>query len=336
MAKPIVVITNKINESGLKKLGEHVDARYVDYKTTPPDQFHQALTECDGILLRGSVKLSGDVLQACPKLKVIAKHGAGVEGVDMAAATRLGVIVANSGGANAPAVAEATVMLMLATFRRVQAMREVVSSASYHAQRNSLVFPDLEGKAVGLVGFGNIGRIVARICRDGFNNKIYVLDPALIEEVARQENVTKVDKLEDLLPQVDVLSLHVPLLPSTRNLIAMPQLKLMRPGAIIISTARGGIINEADLFEALSTGLIYGTGLDVFESEPTSPDNPLLTLKNVVATPHCAGGSESSRVRTSLEAAEAVLDVLVDAKLPKYTLNRDVIGHTRAAVQAAG
>jgi D-3-phosphoglycerate dehydrogenase / 2-oxoglutarate reductase len=335
--KPIVIVTNRINEAGLQKLQEAAQAKYLDYKTTPPDIFMAGLESCDGIVLRGAVKLTEQVLGRCTKLKVIVKHGAGVEGVDMDAATRLGIIVGNSGGANAPAVAEAAVMLMLATFRRVQAMRDVVMSGpNYHTERNRLVFPDLAGKSVGLVGFGNIARIVARICIGGFENKIYAFDPAVSAEEMARHGATHVDSLDDMLPLVDVLSLHVPLLPSTRNLIAKQQLERMRPGSIIISTARGGIINEADLYDALSRGLLYGAGLDVFDSEPPELNNPLLALKNIVVTPHCAGGSESSRVRTSLEAVEGVLDVLIGQKPPRYILNRQVLGHTRAGLTHAG
>lgn len=246
MARPVVIVTNKIHDLGMQRPHETVDAQYLDYKLTPPDAFMAGLRSCDGIVLRGAVKLSDEVLQSCPRLKVIGKHGAGVEGVDMEAATRLGIIVANSGGANASAVAEGTIT-----------------------------------------------------------------------------------------PQVDVLSIHVPLAKGTRNLIAMPQIRLMRPNAILVNTARGGIVNERDLAEALSTGLIWGAGFDVFDNEPLEPGNPLLGLANVVVTPHCAGGSESAGVNAATESVGAVLDVLLSGKAPRYVLNRDVLGHTRAALSAA-
>jgi D-3-phosphoglycerate dehydrogenase len=335
MARPIVIVTNKIHDLGMQRLHETVDAQYLDYKLTAPDAFMAGLRSCDGIVLRGAVKLSDEVLQSCPKLKVIGKHGAGVEGVDMEAATRLGIIVANSGGANASAVAEGTITLILSTYRRMQAMREIVTSPNYHVERNRLVSPDLRGKTIGLVGFGNIGRLVSKICRGGFDNEILVLDPAVSAAEAAEHGATKVESLEALLPQVDVLSIHVPLMKSTRNLIAMPQLRLMRPNAILVNTARGGIVDERDLAEAISTGVIWGAGIDVFENEPPEPDNPLLALRNVVVTPHCAGGSESAGVNAATESVGAVLDVLLAGKAPRYVLNRDVLGHSRAALSAA-
>lgn len=333
MDKPTVLVNNRIHEIGIDLLKESSNLLFLDYKLADPDEFNAAMRAADGMVVRGPLNLDRDVLLQCPKLKVIAKHGAGLDGVDIAAATDLGIIVANSGDANSWAVAEGTVALILGTLRRLPAMRDVVLSKSFHSERTKLEFMDLGEKTVGLVGFGNIGRHVAQICIGGFRTSVLAFDPAVDAAEMRELGVTKVESLDKLLGKVDVLSLHVPLTPKTRHLIGQREMALMRASAIIVNTARGGIVDEAALHEAIVNGRLAGAGLDVFDKEPPEPDNPLFHMPNVVVTPHCAGGSDSARIRSATESVAGVLDVLLHAKLPRFLINPDVVPRARATLQ---
>ncbi|EME22680.1 D-3-phosphoglycerate dehydrogenase [Rhodococcus triatomae BKS 15-14] len=288
------------------------------------------MVDADAVIVR-SAPISAELLARSKKLKVIAKHGAGLDSVDVDAATGLGIVVANSGDANSGSVAEHAVTLMLAALHQVPGIDRAVRLDGYR-QRDVMVLGDLSGSTVGLAGFGNIARRVAQMCRAGFGARVIALDPAVSSEEMAAHGVAKADDLHHLLEQSDVLSIHVPLTPHTRHLIGPDQLKLMKPNAIIVNTARGGILDEKALLDALDQGRLRGAGLDVFEQEPPDVSDPLFASDRVVLSPHVAGGTELARKLAARAAARAAVDV-ISGRQPEHLINAAVLGNARVALE---
>jgi D-3-phosphoglycerate dehydrogenase len=257
-----------------------------------------------------------------PRLRVIAKHGAGVDNIDIPAATARGIVVASVPGGNADAVAEATVTMMLAALRRVPAVHAMVVGGRY-AARWDLQYEQLLDRTLGLVGIGNIGARVARICAGGFRMRVLAYDPALPTAAVRERGAEKVECLETLLKQSDAVSLHLPLTPETRHVIGAAELAAMKPTAVLVNAARGPLVDELALAEALHEGRIGGAALDVFEEEPPCADNPILTAPNVVLSPHTAGNTVEAARSLALASADIAIAVLSGRK-PEGFLNPEV------------
>ena len=332
MAKSIVVVSSPINEVGVELLRKECDVRQVFYGVAPDAELEHALRDADGVITR-SLTVTGEMMRRCPRLKVVAKHGAGVDTIDVASATELGIVVANSGDANSLGVAEHAVALMLAVLRRVPEVHAMTAGGGGFAERERMVFGDLWEAEVGLIGFGNIGRSVAQMCAGGFRATVSAYDPMVPADQMAACNVQKLE-LQELLRRSDIISLHLPLTPQTRHIIGTQQFQQMKRDAILVNTSRGGIVDEAALHAALTARTIAGAGLDVFEAEPPRPDNPLLALKNVVLSPHIGGATLAARRRSATRSAQAALAVL-SGHWPDYLINPDVAGHTRAAIAAA-
>lgn len=273
-----------------------------------PDELLAGLRQ--GAYLMGFVgPLPDGAFDADRRPRLIQLLSAGFDGLDLDQARRAGVPVATNGGANAVAVAEHAVLLMLAVYRRLLPLASLVRDGEWvAATRADLELHELEGRTVGLLGLGQIGRAVAqRVRAFGCRVRYYDLVRRLPEEEAALE--VEYAPLGDLLRSADVLSVHVPLTPQTRGLIGRAELEQLQPTAVLINTARGGIVDEAALVEALRTGRLLGAGLDTFEQEPLPPDHPLRTLPNVVATPHVAGPTWESwpkRLRNAYANVERV------------------------------
>jgi phosphoglycerate dehydrogenase-like enzyme len=265
----------------------------------------------------------GDALFAeMPRLKAIVKHGAGVDNIDIAAATKRGVIVANTpGGNNSTAVAEGAVTLMLALLRRVREMDALVREGRWD-ERWAIRNGDLTGARVGLIGFGRIARHVATICGAGFGCRIAAYDPFLSDDQIREAGAEPVDLAGALA--CDVVSIHTPLTEETRGLIGAGEFAAMQPHAIIVNCSRGGIIDEPAMVEALSSGQIAGAGIDVFEAEPPPPDHPLFALPNAVYSPHVAGVTEAAMKDMALNVA-AVIETIHAGERPVTLLNPEAI-----------
>ena len=264
------------------------------------------------VLMRGNPPFTEAVIAAASHLRVIAKHGAGVDSVDIAAATRHGVLVMVAGDANAPAVAEHTMALILTLGRDIVPLNARTHGGAW--DRDGYKGRELRGRTLGLVGFGRIARRVAVLGRC-FGMAVMALprvpgtiDPALADEAA---------SLPALLAASDVVSLHAPLTAATRGLIGPATLPLMKPGALLINTARGGLVDEAALAEALIAGRLAGAGLDNLVDEPPAPDCPLLNAPNVIITPHIAGITTASMIRMGTVAAENIAAVLKGGALDK-------------------
>jgi phosphoglycerate dehydrogenase-like enzyme len=254
--------------------------------------------------------------QSCPTLRALARVGVGVDTIDLAAATKAGVVVTTTPGANTISVAEHAIALLLAVTRCIPAGDKCVRDGAW-ARRRDLIGPDLSGSTIGIVGGGVIGRAVAKRLA-AFDVDLLVADVIPVDV----EGATQVP-FDSLLERSDVVTLHVPLHDSTRQLIGERELALMRPGAILINTARGGIVDEAALARALRSGHLRGAGIDVFSVEPPE-DSPLLPLANVVVSPHVAGLSSDSIDAMLRAAATAVVAVLA-GRTPAGVVNPDAL-----------
>jgi len=263
--------------------------------------------------------ISDDVLKAAKKCRLVQCLSAGYDKMNLALAAELGIPVANNGGANSVAVAEHTMMLILASLKKMVVNANNVRAGGWRAstERRPDVF-EFEGKTLGLIGIGNIAKRVAKRAR-AFDVSVQYFDKfAQLSADEQKELGVKEVGFEELLRTSDVLSLHVPLTPDTRNMISEEELALMKPTALIINTSRGGIINEEDLAVALKTGVIAAAGLDVLEQEPPPAGHPLLELDNVIVTPHNAGPTLESIPKRAANAFENIQRV-IDGEAPLWT-----------------
>lgn len=307
MSLPRVFIPDPIHADGVARLSGRF---FVDAPAGEQDAAARrlAFTQADAVIVR-NVAIDANLMDSCPRLKVISKHGAGVDNIDIAAATARGIVVANVPGGNADAVAEGTVALMLATLRRVPEVHGLVISGHYSA-RWRLQYEQLWERTLGLVGIGNIGARVAKICAQGFRMRVLAYDPGLSESDIRERGAQKVEDLKTLLAASDVVSLHTPMTAASFHLIGAAELRAMKPTAILVNAARGPLVDERALAEALNARRIGGAGLDVFEIEPPSPDNPVLRAPNVVLSPHTTGNTVEAARNLAVSSAEIVLAVM--------------------------
>lgn len=242
-------------------------------------------------------------LAQAPGLRIISRLGVGLDNIDLPAARAQGVDVVNVPGGNAAAVAELAVGLLISVYRKIPAMNDDIRSGRW----DRYVGSEVAGKTIGLIGFGAIARLLAKRL-SGFDVTIKAYDPFGDEKLAAELGVTLVS-LEEAVSDVDVVSVHAPHLPSTHHIVNADLLARMRRGTVVLNTSRGGLLNEADLADAIRSGHIAGAGLDVFETEPVTPDNPLLALPGVVATTHAAADSLEAYDRIGIATAQAIIDV---------------------------
>ena len=255
------------------------------------------------VILRGSKPFSAEVLGAARGLKIIAKNGAGVDSVDLSEAARRGIAVAVAPGANADAVAEHAVAMMLALVRDLHRLDRKLRHGGWEG--TSWLGRDFRDSVVGIIGYGSIGRSCARLA-SALGAKVVVMDAT---QSATDGFEVAVD-LDTLLARVDILSLHCPLTEQTRGLIGAREIALMKRGSFIVNTARGSIIDEAALVGALRSGHLAGAGLDTFDVEPIAATNPLLSLDNVIVTPHVAGVTRNAALKVATITAQNVVSVL--------------------------
>ena len=302
-----ILVTESMAKDGpvwLKEHGYEVKyARGIEAKTLIED-----LQDCDGVIPRLAV-MSDDVISQCPRLKVIARHGAGVDTVDLESCKRHGVRVVNSVGSNTIAVSEHAIMLILACAKSLNIVQGHYRSGNYALGRKNTVAVELYGKTLGLIGMGHIGSNVARMVAKGFGMRVLVYDPYLAKG-RKPEYVTLVENRDQVFKESDFISIHMPVTPQTKNSIGAAEFGMMKPKAYIVNTARGTIIDEPALIDALISGKIAGAGLDVANPEPAELSNPLFTLSNVILTPHCAGSTLESKARSSLGAAKGCDEIL--------------------------
>jgi len=318
-ARPLVVIAGKINPAGVAQLES--EARVVITPDLEPKTVIAASEEAEGILFRAGPRCDGSILGACPRLRVVGRHGVGLDTVDLDAATRLGIAVVHAPGSNSQAVAEHALMLMLACVKRTVEIDRMTRKGDWRA-RHEIGNTELGGKTLGIVGVGNIGRRVARFT-GAIGMRVLGYDKYVPAEEVRRRGAEPVGSLEELLPQVDVLTCHTPLTAETRHMIDGRTLALLRPGALFVNTSRGPVHSEPAVFEALVTGRLAAAGLDVFEREPSPVDNPLFNLDNVVCSTHVAGVTREANRRASLQVTAEILRVLRGER-PEVLANPEV------------
>jgi D-3-phosphoglycerate dehydrogenase len=326
--RPRVLLVDPIDPRAVARLSRGVDVFELQPRTTPA--LLEALAEVDGAIVR-TTPLPRAVLAGAPLLRVVAKHGVGVDAIDLAYATERGIVVCHAPGANAPAVAEFVLTSILLLLKPVLAGRAwlragppVEGALVVAAQRAGLVGRELAGVTVGVVGWGDIGRRVGGAVR-ALGGRVVAYDPLLTGDIAKPGGPDIAASLDALLERADVVTLHVPLMPETRGLIGARELALMPPGAALVNAARGGVVDEAALADAIRGGHLSGAAVDVFVDEPPGVDHPLLRLDGVVCTPHVAGSTGEALERMAQAAVDAVLAVL-DGDVPVAVANPEVLG----------
>ncbi|MBL8795977.1 MAG: phosphoglycerate dehydrogenase [Planctomycetia bacterium] len=303
---PRVLIADDLDQGGidlLRQAGIEIDERL---KLKGPD-LHAALQAADGVIVRSATKLTAAEFEHPGKLKAVVRAGVGVDTIDVAAATRKGIVVMNTPGGNTVSTAEQTMALLLALARHAPAADASVKAGKW--ERGKFMGAQLAGKTLGIIGLGRIGREVARRAAS-FDMKIVGFDPMLAPERAAHLGIESVPDIPSLLPRCDFLTVHVPGGAETLNMIGAAELALMKKGARVINCARGGIINEQALADALKSGHLAGAALDVYSQEPPPADHPLTKLPNVVTTPHLGASTVEAQVSVALEAAQLLIDYL--------------------------
>lgn len=307
---PRVLISDKLEASGvelLQKAGLEVDNRPQLGKPENKAELFAAVAQADALIVRSDTKVTAELLEHAGKLRAVVRAGVGVDTIDVAAATRKGIVVMNTPGGNTVSTAEQTITLMLSMVRHTPAADASMKAGKW--ERGKFVGTQLAGKTLGIIGLGRVGREVARRAI-AFDMKVIGYDPILAPERAAQFGVESVPDVASLLPRCDFLTVHVPGGAETINLIGAAELAKMKKGARIINCARGGIINEQALADAIRAGHIAGAALDVYSQEPPPADSPLLHLPGVVTTPHLGASTAEAQLSVAIEAAQLVADYL--------------------------
>jgi D-3-phosphoglycerate dehydrogenase / 2-oxoglutarate reductase len=301
-----VIISDKVSEKTLEILQAEKSLQIVNLPAQPGLKLADEIRDADALVIRSATKATAELLEAAPKLRAIGRAGVGVDNVDLEAATRRGVVVMNTPGGNATAVAEHTLALLLALARRVPQADASLKQGRW--EKKKLEGIELRGKTLGLVGLGKIGTEVARLGR-ALEMEVLAHDPYVSGLVAREQQV-RLAPLKQVLAESDFLSLHASATPETHHLINAQTLAQMKRGVRIVNCARGELIDEAALVAALDSGQVAGAGLDVFETEPPR-DQRLVTHSNVISTPHIAGSTEEAQEIVGIRIAEQVRDFLL-------------------------
>ncbi len=301
-----VLVADKLEEQGLELLrqaGIELDLRHG----LTGNELQDAVRAADGVIVRSATRITAELLESPGKLRAIVRAGVGVDNIDVAAATRKGIVVMNTPGGNTVSTAEHTISLLLALARHIAGADASVKQGKW--ERNRIIGTQLAGKTIGIIGLGRVGREVARRVA-AFDMKVLGFDPFLSPDRAAQLGIESVAGLKELLPRCDFLTVHTPLTAETRELIGAAELGMLRRGARVLNCARGGIIHEGALAEALTSGHLAGAALDVFVQEPLPADHPLLKLPNVVLTPHLGASTVEAQTAVATEAAQLLIDFL--------------------------
>jgi D-3-phosphoglycerate dehydrogenase len=303
-----VVVTEPIHLAGIELLKENG----ITVVQLPPGSDEGTLqkeaSRADALITRGGIKVTRGFMASSPRLKAVGVHGIGCDHVDLAAAGELGKVVLNTPNALTESVAEMAMALMLALTRRVVSADKAVRRGEWNRKYGDLRGVEIVGKTLGIIGMGRIGSAVARRAR-GFEMEVVYHDVYRREDLEEKLGIEYASR-EEVLREADLISLHVPYIPETRHLIGAEELASMKDGVYIVNTARGRIMDQAALVEALKAGKVAGAALDVFEEEPLDPDSPLASMDNVILTPHLAASSEEAMRRMAVQVAGGVLKVL--------------------------
>jgi D-3-phosphoglycerate dehydrogenase len=290
-----------------------------------PETVQPLLKGVQGIILRTGIRMTRELMSRADDLRVISRTGAGVDNVDVQAATEMGILVTSVPGANTRTVVEHALALIFALMKQIPLMDREVRKDNFGIRFKNIP-RDLAGKTLGLVGLGRIGSYLGKVCHQAFDMRVLSHDPYLTPEAqAAFQGWVEFCDLERLFRESDIVSLHLPLSPSTEKMIGSRQLGWMKKEAFLINTSRGGVLDEAALIQSLREKRIGGAGLDVFEKEPLDKNNPLKELDNVILTPHTAALTQECVIRLAIEAVRCAMDVLNGKKPADGIVNPEVL-----------
>ncbi len=305
-----ILVSDDVSESGLEPLRA---AGFAVEKRTglKVDELLKAVSDYEGLIVRSETKVTAQVMDAANRLRAVGRAGVGVDNIDVPAATARGIVVMNAPDGNTMTTAEHTIALLLALARRIPQGNASLRAGKW--ERKKFVGVELRGKTLGIVGLGRIGRVVADRAR-GFEMRVIAYDPFVAPEQARDAEL-ELASLEDVCVRADFLTIHTPLTAETRGIIGAKQFALMKPAVRIINCARGGLIDERALYDAIREGRVAGAALDVFEEEPPRADHPLMTLEEVIATPHLGASTKEAQEGVAVTVAEQMRDYFLTGAL---------------------
>jgi D-3-phosphoglycerate dehydrogenase len=317
--KKKILIVQPIHERGVQVFGDQFEVRVASDSSAAT--VIREIKGVEGVVVR-MAPFTREIIAAADALKVIGRHGVGVDNIDIKAATERGIIVTNTPNANATSVVEHTLTVIGALAKHVVVRDRAIRAGNWEIRENYKAI-DLDGKTLGLVGLGRIGSLIARRAAVAYNMKVIAFDPYVTPEAAKELGVRLVAQIDDIFRQSDVVSLHTPLTPETRGYVNAARLRLMKPAAFLINFSRGEVVDEKALYDALKTGVIAGAAIDVYDPEPPLRDNPLFTLENILLSPHSAALTQECVIRMAIGAAEGVVDVL-SGRRPQFVVNPEV------------
>lgn len=301
-----ILVSDDVSESGLEPL--RAGSFTLEKRTgLAADELVAALKDCDGLIVRSETKVTDELMNAAPKLRVIGRAGVGIDNIDLAAATARGIVVMNAPDGNTITTAEHTIALLVALARRVPQANLSLKSGKW--ERKNFIGTELQGKTLGVIGLGRIGRVVAKRAV-GLGMKVVAFDPFVVAD-----SEIELQPMDDVLARADFLTVHTPLTAETRGIIGAEAFSKMKNGVRIINCARGGLIDEDSLYQALKSGKVAGAALDVFESEPPPAAHPLLQLDEVIVTPHLGASTREAQEGVAVTVAEQMRDFLLTGAL---------------------
>jgi D-3-phosphoglycerate dehydrogenase len=317
---PNVLVLGKIHPAGIGRL----DAASCTVRELPdhPADLMRHVADADAIIVR-MTRIDAAAINAAPGLRIVARHGVGYEAVDVDALTSRGIPLALVGDVNSGAVAEHTLALMLGLAKRLTVYDRATRQGDF-AIRDSFSARELSGKTVLVIGFGRIGREVARRCAC-FGMSVTAADPFVAPSTVAEAGYEYASDFHTVLDRADYVTIHVPKTPDAGYLFGAPELAALKPEAAVLNLSRGGVVDETALREALLAGRLRGAALDVYEDEPPGPDNPLFALDSVILSPHCAALTEECARRMALACADNVLAAFDGRLDPELVVNRDVL-----------
>ena len=311
-----ILLSEKIDQVGMELLKKNAEVFVA--KDTSKEELVKSVKGMDAIIVRSS-PLYNEVIEAADRLKVVGRHGIGLDNIDLNFVFGKGIKVVNTPTANSNSVSEHVIAMMMALSKKLllcdtkmknkELCVEGISLTGYGV-RLGCGGLELKGKTLAIAGFGRIGKLIAKKCVAAFDMNVKVYDPPLYKKIELPEKYEWAESVDELVKDADYISLNLPILPSTRNIINKTVFDKMKPTAILVNCSRGGTVNEEDLYTALKNHRIYGAGIDVYAHEPPLKDNKLFELDNIILTPHMAASTKESQEAMALEVSQGVIDVL--------------------------
>jgi D-3-phosphoglycerate dehydrogenase len=321
-----ILVSDKLDKQGLEILQAAKNLQVDNNPGLPPDELKKIIGQYEGLVIRSGTKVTADLLEAATSLKIVGRAGIGVDNVDVEAASKRGVIVANTPGGNNVTTGEHAISMLLACAREIPQANATLREGKW--KRNDFLGVEVTGKIIGVIGLGNIGAIVADRAR-GLKMHVLGYDPFVNADAAARAGI-ELASLEEIYARADFLSIHTPLTPDTKGLIGAAAMAKMKKGVRIVNCARGGIVDEAALLDALNSGQVAGAALDVFSKEPPAADDPLVMHPKVVATPHLGASTGEAQLNVAIAVAEQIRDFFADGTI------RNAINVPSLSAEAAG